>query len=198
MRGRIRRPSRHPRRGVSLAELMVAMGGVSVVIASTGMLVHGAMRAQSESRRFFDDERASVRLARRFRADVHASRSVGPAGAGEGTVVSLGLPGGGVVEYRLAPGGTRLERRARDADGAVGGPREDYAFSGPCAAMVAVDGDRVRLEIVPGDGTGKPAAAGSRPTSSAEARRKPISLAVTARLASDLRFSAAPTGEVSP
>ena len=72
---------RLPPRGISLVELLMAMGGVSLVLTSSAMLLHGVMRAQSESRRFFDDERTSARLARQFRVDVHAAAQVAaPAG----------------------------------------------------------------------------------------------------------------------
>lgn len=185
------------RRGASLVELMVAMAGVSVVVTSTAMLVHGAMRAQSESRRFFDDERTSVRLARQFRTDAHAAIGArAPAGA---ALVSFLLPGGRSVEYLRPEGSRRIERRERAADGTTVGPREDYSFGTPFGVAVTVGEDVVRLIVGADDGQGRPTAPGivPPPASSAEARGKPPAIALESRLGSDHRF-AAPKGEVTP
>ena len=175
---RARRP-----RGVSLVELLVAMAGVSVVVTSTAMVIHGAMRAHEESQRFFDDERTSSRLSRAFRADVHAARVLRP--AGDGVLLSLAKPDGRVVEYSLSQGATRLERRERKPDGSSGGPSEDYSFQAPLEAAVAVSGTTIRLAIGPDDTRDGPA-----PT-----RRKPPAVSVEATLGRDLRFAAATRGE---
>lgn len=183
------------RRGVSLVELMVAMAGVSVVVTSSAMLIHGAMRAHSESRRFFDDERTSARLARAFRADVHAASAIAP--LAEGVLVSLESPDGRRVDYARPFGARRLERRERKADGTPTGPREDFHFGAEFAAAVAVSGSQIRLELGADDGQGGVAAAGSMPApdSSARARQTPPAIVVEANLGRDHRFATAPGGE---
>jgi len=189
---------RRGRRGISLVELLVAMAGVSVVVTTTAMLLHGGMRAQSEARRFLDEERGSARLARAFRADIHAAiaasaggRPAGDGPAADGGLVSLRLPDGGRIDYRLRPDSPLIERRRHAADGSPVGPREDYAFAGPVAATVTVDGDAVRLEIGAPDGSGGILAPGTAlpPRTSGEARRRPPALVVVARIGHDQRFA---------
>ena len=131
--------SRLPR-GISLIELLMAMGGVSLVITSSAMLLHGVMRAQSESRRFFDDERTSARLARVFRADVHAAAQVDvqvAALAGE-RLVAFTLPDGGTIEYRHTADRRQIQRRLLAPGNPTPTGREDYSLAGPCAAVVTV------------------------------------------------------------
>jgi len=183
------------RRGVSLVELTVAMAGVSTVITSTALLVHGAMRAHSSSRRFFDDERTSVRLARHFRADAHAATDA-LAQARE-SIVSFRLPGGRSVEYRRPEGSNRIERREHAADGTITGPREDFSFGAGFGVAVTVGGDVVRLAIGADDGTGRPASPGAvpPPASSGEARGKPPAIAIESRVGHDHRFKAPEGGE---
>ncbi len=176
------RRARQPR-GVSLVELMVAMAGVSVIVTTTAMVIHGAMRAQSESRRFFDDERSSARLARAFRSDVHAARSVGP--LAEGVLVSLGMPDGRSVDYARPAGAPRIERRERMADGTPTGAREDFQFGAPFAASVAVSGSAVHLSVGPTDSPD-----GAFPT-----RQKPPAVSAEATLGRDLRFAFPEGGE---
>lgn len=183
------------RRGVSLVELMVAMAGVSVVVTSTAMVIHGAMRAHTASRRFFDDERTSVRLARHFRADAHAAD--GARATGGESVVSFRLPGGRSVEYRRPAGSDRIERREHGADGTIEGPREDFSFGTGFGVAVTVGEEIVRLTIGADDGHGGPASPGTvpPPASSAEGRGKPPALAIESRLGHDLRFKAPEGGE---
>jgi len=183
------------RRGVSLVELMVAVAGVSVVVTSTALLVHGAMRAQSSSRGFFDDERTSVRLVRHFRADAHAATGA-RATAGEG-IVSFRLPGGRSVEYRKPVGALRIERREHAPDGSITGPREDFSFGMPFGIAVSVSGDSVRLSLGSDDGQGRPTEPGAvpPPASSAEARSKPPAIAIESRLGRDHRFAPPEDGE---
>jgi hypothetical protein len=183
------------RRGVSLVELMVAMAGVSLVVTSTAMVIHGAMRAHTASRRFFDDERTSVRLARHFRTDAHAA--TGAQAQARGSIVSFRLPGGRSVEYHRPAGSNRIERREHAVDGTITGPREDFSFRMPFGIAASVSGDSVRLTIGADDGRGGPTAPGTvpPPTSSAEARGKPPAIAIESRLGRDHRFKAPEGGE---
>ena len=189
---------RRPPRGISLVELLMAMGGVSLVITSSAMLLHGVMRAQSESRRFFDDERTSARLARVFRADVHAAAQVAAA-AGE-RLVAFTLPDGGTIEYRHSADHRQIQRRLLAPGNEAPVAREDYLLAGPCAAIVTVAQQQIHLELGAegADGALAPPGVVRPPRSPAEAKRKPPALVVEAVLGRDLRFLPARDGEARP
>ena len=190
--------SRRPLRGISLIELLMAMGGVSLVITSSAMLLHGVMRAQSESRRFFDDERTSARLARVFRADVHAAAQVAAA-AGE-RLVAFTLPDGGTIEYRHSADHRQIQRRLLAPGNEAPVAREDYSLAGPCAAVVTVAERQIHLELGAegADGALAPPGVVRPPRTPAEAKRKPPALVVEADLGRDLRFLTARDGEARP
>ncbi len=193
---------RRPPRGISLVELLMAMGGVSLVITSSAMLLHGVMRAQSESRRFFEDERTSARLARQFRADVHAAAQVGAqvaAPAGD-RLVAFTLPDGGTIEYRHTADRRQIERRLLAPGNPTPTGREDYALAGPCAAVVTVAEKQIHLELGAegADGELAPPGVVRPPRTPAEAKRKPPALVVEAVLGRDLRFLPARDGEARP
>ena len=190
--------SRRLPRGISLIELLMAMGGVSLVITSSAMLLHGVMRAQSESRRFFDDERTSARLARVFRADVHAAAQVA-APAGE-RLVTFTLPDGGTIEYRHTADHRQIQRRLLTPGNEAPVAREDYSLAGPCAAIVTVAQQQIHLELGAegADGELAPPGVVRPPRTPAEAKRKPPALTVEADLGRDLRFLPARDGEARP
>ena len=190
--------SRRLPRGISLVELLMAMGGVSLVITSSAMLLHGVMRAQSESRRFFEDERTSARLARVFRADVHAAAQVGAAG-GE-RLVAFTLPDGGTIEYRHSADHRQIQRRLLAPGNEAPVAREDYLLAGPCAAVVTVAERQIALELGAegADGALAPPGVVRPPRTPAEAKRKPPALVVEAILGRDLRFLPARDGEARP
>jgi len=180
----------------------MAMGGVSLVITSSAMLLHGVMRAQSESRRFFEDERTSVRLARKFRADVHAAAQVAAqieAPAGE-RLVAFTLPDGGTIEYRHTTDRRQIQRRLLAPGNPTPTGREDYSLAGPCAAVVTVAQKQIHLELGAegADGELAPPGVVRPPRSPAEAKRKPPALVVEAVLGRDLRFLPARDGEARP
>jgi hypothetical protein len=64
------------RRGISLMELMVVMSAASMIITTSALVLHKMMRAQEQTRYFFENERAVERLARQFRRDVHDASDV--------------------------------------------------------------------------------------------------------------------------
>ncbi len=189
---------RRPPRGVSLLELLMAMGGVSLVITSSAMLLHGVMRAQSESRRFFDDERTIARLARQFRADVHAAAQV--SAPAEERLVAFTLPDGHTIEYRHAADHRQIERRLLAPGNPTPTGREDYLLAGPCAAVVTVAEKQIQLELGAegADGELAPPGVVRPPRTPAEARRKPPALVVGAVLGHDLRFLPPRDGEARP
>lgn len=90
------------RRGVSLVEMLVVMSGCAVVLSTSAVLLHRAMRAQLETRHFFDQERAAQRLSRQFRADVLQAdeAEIDVARLEDGVVARLVLKDGRAVEYR--------------------------------------------------------------------------------------------------
>lgn len=197
---------RRPPRGISLVELLMAMGGVSLVITSSAMLLHGVMRAQSESRRFFDDERTTARLARQFRADVHAAAQVAAqvaaqieAPAGD-RLVAFTLPDGGTIEYRHTADRRQIERRLLAPGNPTPTGREDYSLAGPCAAVVTVAEKQIHLELGTegADGELVPPGVVRPPRTPAEAKRKPPALVVEAVLGRDLRFLPGRDGEARP
>ena len=197
---------RRPPRGISLVELLMAMGGVSLVITSSAMLLHGVMRAQSESRRFFDDERTSARLARQFRADVHAAAQVAAqvaaqieAPAGD-RLVAFTLPDGGTIEYRHTADRRQIQRRLLAPGNPTPTAREDYSLAGPCAAVVTVAEKQIHLELGTegADGELAPPGVVRPPRTPAEAKRKPPALVVEAVLGRDLRFLPGRDGEARP
>ena len=193
---------RRPPRGISLVELLMAMGGVSLVITSSAMLLHGVMRAQSESRRFFDDERTSARLARQFRADVHAAAQVAAqieAPAGD-RLVAFTLPDGGTIEYRHTADRRQIQRRLLAPGNPTPTAREDYALAGPCAAVVTVAEKQIHLELGTegADGELAPPGVVRPPRTPAEAKRKPPALVVEAVLGRDFRFLPGRDGEARP
>lgn len=193
-------------RAISLIELLMAMGGVSLVITSSAMLLHGVMRAQSESRRFFDDERTSARLARVFRADVHAAAQVYAHAAAQVVaptgerLVAFTLPDGGTIEYRHSADRRQIQRRLLTPGNEAPVAREDYSLAGPCAAIVTVAQQQIHLELGAEGADGALASPGvvPPPRTPAEAKRKPPALVVEADLGRDLRFLTARDGEARP
>jgi hypothetical protein len=167
------------------------MSGISLAIMTAALLIHGVLRDASQGRRFLEEERGSARLARRLRDDVHAAAAIAP--AADGAIVSLALPDGATITYRLAPDGRGIERTARPAAGAAS--REDYRFSGACEAAVTLEGGAVRFRLgAPGHapGTDPPP-----PATPGEARRKPPAVEIVARFGSDLRFATPRGGEAA-
>jgi hypothetical protein len=117
-----------PRRGISLIELLAAMTAASVVMATAVGLVHRSFSLESRSRQVLGDERTAVRLARQFRADVHAAVAVRCVAAPAADAVLVVIDASdGTVRYRHTSAG--LGRFAEQATGEVG--REDFRFSRP-------------------------------------------------------------------
>lgn len=124
------RSRRDPRRGISLIELLAAMTAASVVMATAVGLVHRSFSLESRSRQVLGDERTAVRLARQFRADVHAAVGVRcAAGQAADTVIVVIDAADESVTYRHTA--TGLARFAEQATGEVG--REEFRFSRPVA-----------------------------------------------------------------
>jgi hypothetical protein len=117
------------RPAVSLAELLVVMSACSFILTMSASLIHRAMRAQSESRAFYDAQRSALRLARQFRHDVRRTESVsiGSGDSGNDRDLWLQLADGRTAEYSHADG--EVLRVLSQPGGAVS--REQFAFPSP-------------------------------------------------------------------
>ena len=165
------------RRGASLFELMAAMSAATVVIATAAALVHRTFTIESRSRAVVADERAALRLARQFRADVHEATSIScPGSDADAPLIEITGIEGRVV-YRTT--GSGLVRLA--TSGTAEAARESFSFSRPVTWHAAADGGlvtlsgtaaadvtprpRLGLEIVAaaGPNTAAPAAPGGSP-----------------------------------
>lgn len=96
-------PTRTSRRGFSLLEIVLVMGGVSILLGLCGGLIHLMLRLDRVGRSHVAETATIGRLAHRFRRDIHASNRARP-GDDEGRVGSyleLVLPGDRRVEYRV-------------------------------------------------------------------------------------------------
>lgn len=166
------------RRGASLFELMAAMSAATVVIATAAALVHRTFTIESRSRAVVADERAALRLARQFRADIHEATSVTcPGSDTDAPLVAITSAEDGIVYYRAT--GSGLVRLA--TSGTAEAARESFSFSRPVTWHAAADGGlvtlsgtaaadvtprpRLGLEIVAaaGPNTATPAAPGGSP-----------------------------------
>jgi hypothetical protein len=154
----------HPERcGASLVELLAAMTAASVVMATAVDLVHRGYRIESRSRHTIADERTAVRLAREFRADVHAAGTARCATAADAAwLVVLDGPAG-MVTYAATPAG--LERITQPAAGPP--TREAFSFFGAASWGARRDGRLVSL---------------SGTSTAADGRRPPVVVDIVAAL----------------
>ena len=100
----IDRRARH--RGVTLVEMLVVVTAASVLLGLVTVVLHTTFRAERKLRDQLALHRTIDRLARQFRADVHAAGSQRQ--ADEGQRLILNLPGQQAAEYRITD--TRIIR----------------------------------------------------------------------------------------
>jgi hypothetical protein len=134
---------KHPRRGVSLAELLVVMIACVAVISLSSQLICRVMRAQMDSRGHADVERNALRLSRQFRSDVHRSVNADLAADSEAALATLRFANGEVVEYRADEHG--IERKLLQ-----NGERaslEEYRFPETIKCEVKQLADPPRLQL---------------------------------------------------
>jgi hypothetical protein len=163
------------RRAASLIELLLAMSACVVVLTMSTALIHRVLHAQSKTRRFFDSERAALRLTEQFRRDVHIATRADDANLGEGIFLRLQFTGDRAVEYHRS--GSTVVRIAQNGSGTRA--REEFAFSTNIDLTVRKEsGDMIALMITsqPGD----PSAEDGQPRSSAYC--VPVSVHAEARL----------------
>jgi hypothetical protein len=114
------------RNGLSLVELVAAVSACSVILTTCAVLLHRAMRADSDSRSFGDIERNAARLSNQFRDDVHkASVSLlDRSKTGNEVVLKLKLSKDQSLEYSCSVGKVL---RTLTQDGKVRA-REEFVF----------------------------------------------------------------------
>lgn len=102
------RSSRRWPRGISLLEMVVAMGLMASLGVLVGQIMFSLSRAEQAATRDLLLERRLLELALRFRDDVHTAAHVRLEAAGSSLVLTP--PGGGSVTYTLQ--GETLQRHA--------------------------------------------------------------------------------------
>ena len=143
----------HPlhRRGMTLVEVLLTITASTMVVGVAGGLLHRALRLEAASRGALQGERTALVLARQFRADIRAARTVACTADGLPADVVLRVQPAGeeAIVYRAVRGGLVREqplpanRIAREA------------FSFPAAVLFgSVRGDGV-VSLV-GTGGGAP------------------------------------------
>jgi hypothetical protein len=172
------------RSAFTLVELITALGGVTMLLSLTAVLLTRAMQSQAETRHYFDAQRHALALSEQFRQDVHRaiSAELDRSKLKEGELIRLIQADGNTVTYRQSDHGIA---RVMAADGKPAG-REDYDLGGAVEAAVDQDGTppRVVLSITAPDQ--KP------PTPNDPAsrlREKPALLHVEAALGADRRYA---------
>lgn len=135
---------RDRRRGASLIELMLVIGGVTIVLGLCAGLLHALLRLDRSGRSAIHDTATVARLARRFRQDARAADAAKPR---EGKEVPAALEfttaDGPNVTYRVE--GKRLLRE--EAAGKTVQRRESYAVDRLGPVAFGVDAARVRLVL---------------------------------------------------
>jgi hypothetical protein len=129
------------RRGISLMELMVVLSAASMIITTSALVLHKMMRAQEQTRYFFENERAVERLARQFRRDVHDANDVEvdaevseiEAQDGDGSLIALITYDDRAISYVRTPAG--IVRTVHPGEGMPA--RETFALS--AAARLTID-----------------------------------------------------------
>ena len=121
--------------GVSLTELMLVLSSCTLILSTSGVLLHRVMRIEIESRTFVDAERACTRLSHQFRNDVHGAVAVDlkKMKLTEGVFLRLQLPENRSVEYAREKGLVR--RTAHKGDKVVA--RDEFPI--PPTATITIN-----------------------------------------------------------
>lgn len=181
------------RRGISMVELLAVLSGCSVILTTSGMLIHRAMHAQSQTRHYFDVERAAWRLSDQFRRDVHQALSAtsGEAEADENVLLQLDLGDGESISYQRSK--ERVTRiLSRNSRVAV---TEDYLLTFDMEVKVSEESSPTGY-VLTVEGNVRESSPGVR-RRPASIREAPLSLRVEAVLNRDRRFAEAHSPEES-
>jgi type II secretory pathway pseudopilin PulG len=129
------------RRGFTLVELLVVMGGVLITLGVCTILLQSLLRLDRAARGHLAETTAVSRLARQFRQDVRAStRAEAKPDAAQ---LMLALPGEELVEYEARPG--TLLRVERKGDQVV--RREAYRIHRGSMPRFATEGENNQLQV---------------------------------------------------
>lgn len=176
------------RRGISLVELLVVLSGCSVVLSTTGVLLHRAMRGESETRHMFDVEQAALRLSHQFRDDVHHAVEVqAPTNAPDNELLHMTLQGGQTVRY--ARDEESVFRVLFQGDQPLS--REEYHLGAASEITVAELTDPRRISLTISSRMESPTGRG-RELRASEIRRAPVSLQLIAVAGRNASFAPAP------
>jgi len=148
----LNRPRRTPRRGTSLIEMVIIIGGATVLLSVCGGFMHLLLRLEETGRASIADTSNVSRLAVQFRRDVRGSTTAVAVPAAEGTPPGLDLttPGRPVIGYRTS--GDRLLRTETEGERVV--RREGYRFTGLGPAAFEAGDDWVALVLPRGTDSG--------------------------------------------
>jgi hypothetical protein len=165
-------------------ELITALGGVTMLLSLTAVLLTRAMQSQAETRRYFDAQRHAIALSKQFRDDVHRATAaeLDQSKLNDGELIRFTQAESRAVTYCHSDHGIA---RVIAADGKPAG-REDYDLGGAIKAAVIQEGtpSRVVFSIVAPDE--KPLLPNEP---AARIREKPALLEVEATLGVDRRYA---------
>ncbi|MFO0953182.1 MAG: hypothetical protein U0835_18910 [Isosphaeraceae bacterium] len=132
-------PNGRARRGVSLIELILIMGAMTLVLTTCAVYTHMLLRLERSGRESASDMTTTARLARQFRTDVRAASA---ARKGPGETLVLSSEGGGEVAYSVETGTlVRVEKQAGKTR------REGYAYALHAPPRFESDGKLVRFTV---------------------------------------------------
>jgi hypothetical protein len=140
-------PSKVARRGFSLIEVVLVIGGVAMLLGMSTGLLHLMLRLDRVGRSHYAETATIGRLSRQFRQDVRAAVGTKASDPDEGPLAKLELvmSEGHVVSYESRERGlTRTERQGESVR-----RREGYALPS-CAGprfLVRKDDDRVWVSL---------------------------------------------------
>jgi hypothetical protein len=175
------------RRGISLLELTAVLAGCSVILSTSGSLIYRAMRAHSQSARYFDSERAAWRLANQFRLDIRQATDVTHIAADEGRGPRIQLDSeANVIAYELVE--DRVVRAVSREDRVVATEEYRLAPGLKCDFSQTSSPRLVTLTITVDESQRQP----TIKSSPATIRSAPVILHTEAVLGADRRFAASP------
>jgi type II secretory pathway pseudopilin PulG len=104
------------RRGLSLIEMVAALGSIAILAGLGVTLIHSLLRVERSERASLAQQNNLARLSREFRQDVRGAHATEPAGDGAETLASILLKSSDqeTVEYRIK--GESIVRTRRHAE----------------------------------------------------------------------------------
>jgi type II secretory pathway pseudopilin PulG len=173
------------RSAMSLLELLAVLSGCGAALGLAALLLHQTMRSQIDSREVFQVERNAQRLARQFRADVHAAQSARSEEPLEGSD-----RGALLLSIRLASGAAIRYHRRHDAIVRTSVSRENRVVARECYLFGEGVNAEIRRQVDPARWTlhvtsPPPSAEATEPPST---HRPPVWLEVDAIAGKSLRY----------